>query len=286
MTRSNLPDVTEPAAPPGDGGLVRVRLQIAYDGSAFAGWARQRDARTVQEEIERALGVVLRLDPPPRLTVAGRTDTGVHATGQVAHVDLPAGTDLRRLAGGVNALLAHDVRVGAADVAPAGFDARFSALARVYRYRVSDAPHGVDPLRRADTVWHRRPLDVAAMNDASGRLVGLRDYAAFCRRRDGATTVRHLVQFSWERDADVCTATVEADAFCHSMVRSLVGAVLAVGDGRRPVDWPASLLDLRARTHTVTVAPPHGLTLVEVRYPPDDELAARAAATRALRDPV
>ncbi len=224
---------------------------------------------------------------PARLTVAGRTDAGVHATGQVAHVDLPPSlTDglLRRL----NRLLPPDVRVRAMTPVPPEFDARFSALRRHYRYRVTTAAHGAEPLRARDTVAYPYALDPASMNDASARLLGEHDFAAFCKRRDGATTVRALQRFDWAPDPgepDVLVATVSADAFCHSMVRSLVGAMLAVGRGHRPVDWPAGLLSRSSRASEVTVAPAHGLALTGVDYPGDDELAARAEVTRRIRVP-
>lgn len=267
--------------------LVRLRLDIGYDGTDFSGWARQPDRRTVQGVIEEALGRVLRLDPPPALTVAGRTDAGVHARGQVAHVDVPerayaavSNRLVHRLAG----LLPPDVRVWRIAVAPRGFDARFSALWRRYSYRICDRPPTLDPLRRWDTVRHRRELDVAAMHAASARLTGLHDFAAYCRPREGATTVRTLLEFGWRRDRDgTVVATVRADAFCHSMVRALVGAAVAVGEGRRPVDWPREVLDARRRDPAVTVMPAHGLCLEEIAYPPDDELAARAQQARSAR---
>ncbi|MBO0828476.1 MAG: tRNA pseudouridine(38-40) synthase TruA, partial [Streptosporangiales bacterium] len=259
------------------------------DGREFSGWATQPGRRTVQETVEAALTRVLRLAEPARLTVAGRTDAGVHATGQVAHVDLPASTWaderellVRRLAG----VLPADVRVRAASAAPDGFDARFSALARRYAYRVCDDPAGPDPLRRHDTVAHNRPLDAATMDEASRALVGEHDFAAYCRPREGATTVRTLLRYAWRRDTDgVLVAEVVADAFCHNMVRALVGAAVAVGEGRRPVGWPAEVLARGVRDPAVTVLPAHGLTLVEVRYPPDAELAARAARARNRRVP-
>jgi tRNA pseudouridine38-40 synthase len=259
---------------------MRVRLDVSYDGTDFSGWAVQPGRRTVQGELESALCTVLRLPAVP-LTVAGRTDAGVHATGQVAHCDLPdLPADLvRRLAG----VLPADVRVRAARVVPADFDARFAALWRRYVYRIVDAPAAADPLRRNQVLAWPRPLDDGAMADAAARLLGLHDFAAFCRRREGATTVRTLTRLAVERTDLELTCTVEADAFCHSMVRSLVGALIAVGEGRRPVDWPAGLLDLDRRADDVPVAPAHGLTLVEVGYPPDDELAARAQQTRARR---
>ena len=259
---------------------VRVRLDIAYDGTEFSGWAVQPDRRTVQGVVEQALRTVLRLPSVP-LTVAGRTDAGVHATGQVAHCDLPALPDdlLHRLAG----VLPPDVRVAAIREVPADFDARFAALWRRYVYRISDAPSGVPPLLRTQVLGWPRPLDVDAMATAAQQLRGLHDFAAFCRRREGATTTRTLEEFTVVRDDAEITCTVVADAFCHSMVRSLVGALLAVGEGRRPAAWPASLLGRDRRADDVPVAPPHGLTLVEVGYPADDELAARAELTRARR---
>lgn len=290
-------DTDEPAAPSqeGDGGLVRLRLDLSYDGSDFSGWARQPGRRTAQGVLEDALGVVLRLQQAPATTVAGRTDAGVHARGQVAHVDVPTASLeaargrsgdpgpqvlARRLAG----VLPADLRVRAVSLAPAGFDARFAALSRRYAYRVSDTSWGVDPLRRHDVLWHSRALDVDALDAAAGRLLGEHDFAAFCRRREGATTIRTLQRLDWERQPDgLVVATVVADAFCHSMVRALVGALLAVGDGRRPSDWPAQVLAGAVRDPAVTVAPAHGLTLEEVVYPPDELLPARAREARAVR---
>ena len=281
--------MTEPAVPvPGAGGLVRLRLDLGYDGAEFSGWARQPGRRTVQEVLEDALVTVLRV-PEARVTCAGRTDSGVHARGQVAHVDAPG--DAVEGAGGPGALarrlsgvLPRDVRVTEVAPAPEGFDARFSALWRRYAYRVSDHPAGVDPLRRRDVVDHRRALDVAAMDEAARSLLGMHDFSAFCRPREGATTVRTLLEHGWARADGLVVATVVADAFCHNMVRALVGAALAVGEGRRPPTWPAEVLAGRVRRPDVQVAPPHGLTLEEVRYPQADELAARAQAARRRRE--
>ena len=235
-----------------------------------------------------ALSTVLRT--PLRLTVAGRTDAGVHASGQVAHVDLPATLDgqvdglVRRL----NRFLPADVRLRAVTRVPDAFDARFSALCRHYRYRVTTAPHGAEPLRARETVAWPYRADVAPMNAASELLLGEHDFAAFCKRREGATTVRALQRLDWAAapgEPDVLVASVSADAFCHSMVRSLVGALLEVGRGHRPVDWPAGLLTRTSRASEVTVAPPHGLSLAGVDYPSDGELAARAEQTRRIRIP-
>jgi tRNA pseudouridine38-40 synthase len=269
-------------------GQVRVRLDVSYDGTDFHGWAVQPGRRTVAGVLTEAL--VRLLGQVDGLTAAGRTDAGVHATGQVCHVDVAAaawealGDGLvRRLAG----VLPPDVRVGAATLVSTEFDARFSALARRYEYRVSDAPYGVDPLRRRDTLAWRRPLDLAALNAAAAGLVGEHDFAAYCRRNPNGTTIRAIAALGWRRDRDgVLVATVEADAFCQSMVRSLVGAMLVAGDGRKPTGWPAELLSRRERAADVRVVAPHGLTLVAVSYPPDPAgWAARAELTRRLRDP-
>ncbi|MCB5165932.1 tRNA pseudouridine(38-40) synthase TruA [Streptomyces bambusae] len=268
-------------------GFVRVRLDLSYDGKDFSGWAKQRTRRTVQGELESALQTVMRLKEPVELTVAGRTDAGVHARGQVAHLDLAAevwaehrDVLLRRLAG----RLPQDVRVWTVAEAPAGFNARFSAVWRRYAYRVGDHRAGVDPLRRGHVLWHDRPLDVAAMNEAAKALLGEHDFAAYCKKREGATTIRTLQRLSWERDAEgIVTATVRADAFCHNMVRSLVGALLHVGDGHRPVEWPGRVLAAGVRDSAVHVVRPHGLTLEEVGYPADELLAARSKEARNMR---
>ncbi|NUR16205.1 MAG: tRNA pseudouridine(38-40) synthase TruA [Dermatophilaceae bacterium] len=277
--------------------LLRVRLDLAYDGTHFSGWAAQPGLRTVQGELTAALATVLRSPEPVRVTVAGRTDAGVHARGQVAHVDLDAqawsrlpgrsdrepGPSLVSRLGGV---LPHDIVVRRAALAPNGFDARFAALERRYVYRIADTGAVRDPLRRHDTVWWRKALDAKAMDEAARSLVGLRDFAAFCKQREGATTVRTLLDFSWTRlDDGVLAATVRADAFCHSMVRSLVGAVVPVGEGRRERDWPKDLQSRRDRAPGIHVMPPHGLSLEEVVYPADDGLATRASLTRARRHP-
>jgi tRNA pseudouridine38-40 synthase len=270
-----------------DDPVVRVRIDLSYDGAGFSGWAAQPERRTVEGVLSATLGHVLRLPEAVRLTVAGRTDSGVHARGQVAHADLPAGVwtahadaALRRLA----RALPPDIRVRSIGPAPDGFDARFSALWRRYAYRICDDPARADPLRRHDTLWNPRPLDLAAMNEAAARLLGEHDFAAFCRKREGATTVRALRRLEWERDpAGVAVGCVVADAFCHNMVRALVGALLPVGEGSRPPSWPAAVLAASVRDPAVRVVPSHGLSLEEVRYPDPDHLAARAALTRRVR---
>jgi tRNA pseudouridine38-40 synthase len=271
-----------------DTDVLRLRLDLAYDGTDFSGWATQPGRRTVQGVLEEALGRVLRLPEPPQLTVAGRTDAGVHAEGQAAHLDVPraawAEVTPDRVLWSLAGVLPPDVRVHALTEAPPGFDARFSALWRRYRYRVCDDPAAADPLRRRDTLWHPRSLRLQRMNAAAGPLLGEHDFAAFCRRREGATTVRRLLRLDWSRDSGgVVVATVVADAFCHNMVRSLMGALIAVGEERRDPGWPRQLLSATVRDGAVHVAPAHGLCLAEVRYPPPAQLAARAAATRRVR---
>lgn len=293
-----LKDCDEPAERP-DGpadGTIRIRLDLAYQGAEFSGWARQPGRRTVQGEIESALQVVTRSAEPYDLTVAGRTDAGVHARGQVAHVDLPVelwaahGEKLlRRLAG----RLPSDVRVYRLTEAPSGFDARFAAIWRRYAYRVADHPGGVDPLLRGHVLWHDRPLDIEKMNEAARLLLGEHDFAAYCKKREGATTIRTLLDLHWERvPADhhtagvagpLAVATVRADAFCHNMVRALVGSMLLVGDGHRPVEFPGQVLAGRVRNSAVNVVRPYGLTLEEVGYPADDQLAERNRAARRMR---
>lgn len=265
---------------------MRFRLDIAYDGTDFHGWARQPDVRTVCGELEHAIATMLR--EQARLTVAGRTDAGVHATGQVAHVDLPAdwplANDPPKLLRRLGRLLPPDVRVTGVRATPEAFSARFSALRRHYAYRIGTAPWGLPPARVRDTVHHHRPLDLEVLREASARLTGLHDFAAYCRPREGATTVRELQRFTWTQlDEHTLLAEISADAFCWSMVRGLVGATLAAGDGRRAVDWPQRLLAERSRCSSITVAPARGLCLTGVDYPPDDELAEQNQRTMAVR---
>jgi tRNA pseudouridine38-40 synthase len=273
--------------PEDHGSAVRVRVDLAYDGTDFSGWAAQPGRRTVEGELSLGLGRVLRLGEPVSLTVAGRTDAGVHARGQVVHADVPADAWLAHAEVALRRLgraLPGDIRVRAIAPAPEGFDARFSALWRRYSYRICDDPASADPLRRRDTLWQPYPLDLPAMNEAAVLLLGEHDFAAFCRKREGATTVRALRRLEWERDGDgIVVGTVVADAFCHNMVRSLVGSLLPVGEGSRPPSWPASVLAAAVRDPAVRVVPPHGLCLEEVRYPEPSQLAARATETRRVR---
>ena len=282
----------------------RIRLDIAYDGSNFSGWAKQPGLRTVQGELEAALATLFaRTGEPPRLTVAGRTDVGVHAIGQVAHVDLSAeqyaqlahrprgrgagAAGAESLARRLNGIMgqAADVQVLTASDAPDGFDARFSAVWRRYEYRIADAEALRDPRARAYTLWHPSALDADAMQAAAQSLLGLHDFAAYCRPREGATTIRTLQAFSWARGPDgVLVARLQADAFCHSMVRALVGACVAAGEGKFAPERAAGIRDEAVRGSEFIVLAARGLTLVEVGYPADAELASRAEQTRARRD--
>lgn len=262
---------------------MRIRLDLAYDGTDFHGWATQPGLRTVQGELTAALATILRV-PSVDVVCAGRTDAGVHARGQVVHLDVEDTPEPALLVRRVNGVLAHDVRVLRASEVPAAFDARFGALWRRYAYRIADRPELVDPLTRSHVLAWPRPLDAAAMNAASVLLVGRHDFASFCKQREGATTIRTLEELSWSRDAaGLLVGTVRADAFCHSMVRSLVGCLIAIGEGRKPVDWADEILAAAVRDPAVPVVHAHGLTLEEVAYPPDDELGARALQTRAKR---
>ena len=265
---------------------MRWRLDIAYDGTGFSGWAAQRGRRTVQGELEDWLPKVLRLDSPVSLVCAGRTDAGVHARGQVAHVDLPERAitdDGRTLVRRLDRAVRNDLAVRRVSAAAPGFDARFSAIWRRYVYRLSDASVPPDPLRRHDVARIGQVIDVDAVNAGAPALLGLRDFAAFCRQREGASTIRTLLDLHAERRPEMIEITVRADAFCHSMVRSLVGALVAVGSGRRDLGWLAQLTDLGVRDSEVHVMPPSGLTLEEVGYPPDDQVAVRAEQARNRR---
>lgn len=263
---------------------MRLRLDLSYDGARFHGWAAQPGLRTVQGEVETALATVLRLETAAPLTCAGRTDAGVHARGQVAHVDLDVEVDVESLGRRLRSLLPDDIGLRALAVAPAGFDARFSALERRYVYRLNDRGPG-DPLARGLVVDWPRELDIDAMNAAAEPLLGEHDFAAFCKKREGATTIRTLLALHSERrDDDLLETTVRADAFCHSMVRSLMGALVAVGEHRFAPEWAQSVLETAEREARVRVMPAHGLVLEDVVYPPDEALADRAAQARRLRE--
>lgn len=270
---------------------MRLRLDLGYDGTDFHGWAAQPGLRTVQGVVEAALQVLLReRESPVRTTVGGRTDAGVHARGQVAHVDVTeqeaAVLTARRL-NGVLGRDAADVVVHEVREAPESFDARFGAISRRYEYRLRGASVRRDPLTARFTADVPAPLDLGVMQQVSAEFLGLQDFTSFCKAREGATAVRELKRFEWRETEDgALAADIEADAFCHSMVRALVGAVVAVGSQRiRPSDL-REIHEARERTSRFAVMPPHGLSLEEIVYPPDDELASRVEQTRARRDPL
>jgi len=277
---------------------VRLRVDLAYDGSGFSGWAKQPSLPSVQQTLQTALSKALRLDVSEvKTVVAGRTDSGVHATSQVCHLDLPSdhplvaapqrvdGELLKRLRGALGKT--SSIWVNRVSIAPEGFDARFSPLRRRYEYRVADAVATKDPRLAGHTLWISDSLNVSAMNRLGKALLGLHDWASFCRAREGATTIRTMENFSWARDFEgVLCGTVVADAFCHSMVRSLVGAAISVGKGDLEASEVVALRDKADRTSAWKTMPAHGLTLVEVVYPKDRELARRAQLTRAPRAPL
>ncbi len=269
--------------------FLRLSLTLSYDGTGYSGWARQPDLPTVQGALEAALSQVdARI---AGVVCAGRTDAGVHARTQVVHADVPLEVWLSRGPEGIvrhlNRLTDDRIHIRAAVVAPPGFDARFSALSRTYSYRICDDPAQWDPLLRHWVTMHRRELDVAAMAVAGQQLVGEHDFAAFCRPREGASTIRRILRMDVHRDEGRrIVVTIEADAFCHSMVRSVVGALVAVGEGRREPGWVATLLAAARRDSGIMVMPPQGLVLEAVTYPPDEFVAQRAAVTRTVRGPV
>ena len=278
----------EPTLNP-ESGFLRFRIDFSYDGTGFSGWARQPDQRTVQGEIEAALSGLTRSSA--ELVVAGRTDAGVHATAQVAHVDLPERDKYGKewstqdLVYRLNRMLTEEIRIKGISLAPPYFHARFSALRRTYIYKIADGQRQLEPLKRFDIVTWYRHLDLSRMNDASARLLGEHDFATFCKPGGAGTTIRRLEKFHWERMADASlVATVTADAFCYSMVRNIVGAVVCVGEGRFEPDWITSLLINKTRVSESMVFPARGLTLVGVEYPSDDELESRAAITIRRRD--
>ena len=278
----------EPTLNP-ESGFLRFRIDFAYDGTNFNGWAKQPDLRTVQSEIESALTELTQNSI--ELTVAGRTDAGVHATAQVAHVDLPErdkfGKEwkLEDLTYRLNRMLEEDIRISSIAPAPAHFHARFSALRRRYIYKIADGKRQVEPLRRFDIVPWYRPLDIEKMNEASAKVLGEHDFATFCKTGGVGTTIRRLELFQWKRYEDgILKANVVADAFCYSMVRNLVGAAVCVGEGRFEPEWMEELLANKTRVSESLVFPARGLTLVGVDYPADSDLKARAEKTARRRD--
>jgi len=274
--------MTEPTLYP-ESGFRRLRIDLSYDGTNFSGWGRQPDRRTVQQTVEEAISTLSQYKA--ETIVAGRTDAGVHATGQVIHVDLPESLELTDLAYKLNRILDEDIRINNIEIAPAAFHARFSALRRYYEYRILDENKVIPPLARFNTESWYRPLDVDVMNNASALLLGTHNYAAFCKFREGATTIRTLETFQWRRDREgYLVGDVVADAFCYSMVRNLVGAIVCVADGRKDASWITTLLEDKERVSDSLVFPGRGLTLYKVDYPDAAELLERAKKTVARRE--
>ena len=270
-----------------ESGFRRLRLDIAYDGTHFFGWATQPGHRTLQDLVEEAISRISQTNIDS--IVAGRTDAGVHATGQVIHVDVPDAMFERELTYldlryKLNRILDEDVRIMNVSDAPEGFHARFSALRRYYSYKILDNNDVIAPLSRHDVASWYRPLDADRMNEASALLLGHHDFAAFCKFKVGGTTIRTLEKYEWHRSKDgLLVADVVADAFCYSMVRNLVGAVVCVADGRQSPAWIAQLLANKERVSDSLVFPARGLTLYQVDYPSNDQLLERAKITVAKR---
>jgi tRNA pseudouridine38-40 synthase len=256
---------------------ARVRMAVAYDGRGFRGFAPQQGGvRTVGGVLASAMERVLRLAAPPQLTCAGRTDAGVHAREQWVHADLPltATADLPGLQRRLLKLLGPEVVVGAVDMAPPGWDARRSALSRTYRYTVL-ATASPDPLRAGSVWWLPGPLDRRAMDLAADALVGEHDFASFCRKQGDGTLVRRVTGAGWtECGAGTLVFEITANAFCQQMVRAIVGTLVDMGSGRRKPGEMLGIIRARDRARTGQLAPPQGLVLWSVAYPPDEPRAA------------
>jgi tRNA pseudouridine38-40 synthase len=278
-----------------ESGFRRLKIDLSYDGTNFAGWAKQPDQRTVQETIEEALTRITRHQVAT--IVAGRTDAGVHARHQIIHVDIPATPhisryrpdetewDIENFYFRINQILDKDIRINSVVEAPANFHARFSAVARHYRYKILDNNRVLSPLQRVDATTWFRELDIDLMNEASAKMLGERDFATFCRFRPNSTTIRELQRFEWHRDSDgFVIADLSADAFGWNMVRNLVGAAVCVGENRYPVEWMSEILTAKSRVSDSYVFPGSGLTLMQVDYPADEDLLARIDMTLAKRD--
>jgi tRNA pseudouridine38-40 synthase len=251
-------------------GFSRLRVDLTYEGTNFSGWAKQPNERTVQEEVEKALGTITQTKVAT--IVAGRTDAGVHAKHQVIHTDLPTQTDINNLAFRLNQILDADIRVLTAQWAPDNFHARFTAISRTYQYKIIDGGKVTAPLDRHDSTEWFRPLDIELMNSGSKLLLGVHDFFAFCKFREGGSTIKNLLTFNWYRDEkDVVICEISADSFRYNMVRNLVGAAVCVGEGRFKPEWMFDTLKNKERIPDSYVFPAKGLTLISVQYPPVEQ---------------
>ena len=251
-------------------GFSRLRVDLTYEGTNFSGWAKQPNERTVQEEVEKALGTITQTKVAT--IVAGRTDAGVHAKHQVIHTDLPTQTDINNLSFRLNQILDADIRVLTAQWAPINFHARFTAISRTYQYKIIDGGKVTAPLDRHDSTEWFRPLDIELMNSGSNLLLGVHDFFAFCKFREGGSTVKNLLTFNWYRDEkDVVICEISADSFRYNMVRNLVGAAVCVGEGRFKPEWMFDTLKNKERIPDSYVFPAKGLTLISVQYPPVEQ---------------
>lgn len=243
--------------------MPTVRLDLEYDGSGFRGWAAQPGLRTVQGELETALAVVLR--EPVQMTVAGRTDTGVHALGQVASFDTEAELP-RDLARSLNGVGPDDIAVTAAEIVGGGFNARHDARSRSYRYRllVRRAP---SPFEQGRALWWPHRVDRDALDACAAALAGSHDFTAFTpTQTDHVRFERDVVAAYWQQEGDILSFRIEADAFMRNMVRALVGTMLECASERRTVENFTELLGGAPRTAGGDTAPPHGLYLESVSY--------------------
>ena len=265
--------MNEPTLNP-ESGFRRLRIDLSYDGTNFSGWAKQPDQRTLQEEIEHALTVLTQ--STIATIVAGRTDAGVHAEHQVIHTDVPEKTDITNFAFRLNQLLDEDIRVNSVVYAPSNFHDRFTASARTYKYKIIYGGRVTPPLDRYDSADWFRDLDIDLMNQGSKLLLGEHDFFAFCKFREGGTTIRNLLQFDWARDEkNYLIATIKAESFRYNMVRNLVGAAVCVGEKRFEPEWMLKTLEDKVRIPDSYVFPAKGLTLVSVEYPAESEYLTR-----------
>ena len=265
--------MTKPTLDP-KSGFSRLRIDLTYDGTNFSGWAKQPNLRTIQEEIEKALSTITQHQIAT--VVAGRTDAGVHAKQQVIHADLPEDTIIENLVFRLNQILDKDVRIISTSWAEVNFHARFTPISRTYQYKIIDAGKVTAPLDRYDSAEWFRELDIDLMNAGSKLLLGEHDFFAFCKFREGGSTVKNLMKFDWYRDENgVVIGEVKADSFRYNMVRNLVGAAVCVGEGRFAPEWMLKTLQDKVRISDSYVFPAKGLTLIKVEYPQPDQYLSR-----------